>query len=166
MFSHIRRDDYRRCEKPTAPHYPSDSGLRVDDGVGPFHDKRQAPFWADFSALLFRFAVNPQLGALRNSKPARRPRPTVRIERMRSTWGKCNAGQASLQAEMSAQVAFKVVQHLGRVDPSPAQLQLWPSLARARAATGHAAVLSLSVMNSRRFIRSPRRRGRAGSRAQ
>src|SRR5262245_38629243 len=136
MFSHIRRDDNRRCEKPTAPHYPSDSGLRVDDGVGPFHDKRQAPFWADFSALLFRFAVNPQLGGLRNSKPASRPRPAVRIERMRSTWGKCNAGQASLQAEMSAQVAFKIVQHLGRVDPLPTQLQLWPSLVRARAATG------------------------------
>src|SRR5262245_15709685 len=135
MFSHIRRDDNRRCEKPTAPHYASDGGLAL------FHCGRRGSFasttalvrfvisvrrrfWADSSALLFRFAVNPQLGGLRNSKPASRPRPIVRIGRMRSTWGKCNAGQASLQAEMSAQVAFKVVQHLGRVDPSPATLQL------------------------------------------
>src|SRR5262245_50243532 len=75
MFSHTRRNDNSRCKKPTAPHYSSDGGLalfhcgrtafRADDGVGQFQSVSGGrPSWRAVldRALLFCFAVNPQLG--------------------------------------------------------------------------------------------------------
>src|SRR5262245_24395760 len=100
MFRHIRRDDNRRCEKPTAPHYASDGGLRIDDGVGPFHDKRQAPFW--LISVLSCSASPPTL----NWGPCAIAAPNCADRADALDLEKCNTGQASLQAEMSAQVAF------------------------------------------------------------
>ena len=75
MLSHTRRNDNSRCKKPTAPHNSSDGGLalfhcgrtvfRADDGVVQFQSVSGGrPSWRAVlgRALLFCFAVNPQLG--------------------------------------------------------------------------------------------------------